>query len=286
FLGVKSWESGNRTSLVIDTEVIRCLGTEPSLLECEFENVNCTNDIVQLTCSDVGIRFKGSVVEYAGRVEIYESHTWWTVCDDYWSINDANAACRMAGYSEAIKAYGYSAFGEGTDPIIANDFHCSGEENSLWDCRSTEHRDGYCRHYEDASLSCSTKFVRLSDGSQPSAGRVEVFISGQWGTVCDDNWDMDDAKVVCRQLGFTNAIASYGSARYSPGIGSIHLDEVQCSGNETDLLLCKSSRTHDCEHSEDASVSCAVGMEKIIISLLNSQIITQIRRLIFQIISN
>ena len=100
--------------------------------------------------------------------------------------------------------------------------------------------------------------IRLQGPSSANGtGRVEVFYHGQWGTVCDDSWDINDAHVVCRELGYkyARAIRSGGA---SVGSGRIWLDEVNCDGNEESLSGCSHGGwgDEDCSHSEDAGVEC------------------------------
>ena len=102
--------------------------------------------------------------------------------------------------------------------------------------------------------------IRLAGGPSGRSGRVEVFANGQWGTVCDDSWDINDARVVCRQLGFADAEASYFGFEHNfgQGTGEILLDDVACTGNEMSLLDCPNNGlgNHNCSHSEDAGVLC------------------------------
>lgn len=43
--------------------------------------------------------------------------------------------------------------------------------------------------------------VRLAGGSSGNNGRVEVYLNGQWGAICDTHWTDRDASVICGQLG-------------------------------------------------------------------------------------
>lgn len=100
--------------------------------------------------------------------------------------------------------------------------------------------------------------VRLAGSSQSYQGRVEVYFGGSWGTVCDDFWDMADARVVCRQLGFPGAWAYVRRAYFGQGTRVILMDNVNCLGTEAQLADCTFSGwgNHDCSHSEDAGVVC------------------------------
>ena len=102
--------------------------------------------------------------------------------------------------------------------------------------------------------------VQLVNGSNAREGRVEVTYGGRQVTVCDDDWDNDNAKVVCKMLGYSGgkALIGRGAHSFGEGTGEILLDNVECTGNEQSLFDCKHRGigVEDCSHVEDAEVKC------------------------------
>lgn len=127
--------------------------------------------------------------------------------------------------------------------------------------------------------------VRLVDGPNENSGRLEVFLNGQWGTVCDDyqeptrylKWGEKIARVVCKSLGF-----SYGKAYIRSTMGGrandgapTWMDHVKCVGDETSIFDCPRPRgeepncNRDGVHDDDLGVECEcdAGVECGIISI-------------------
>ena len=236
-----------------------CQGGEVSLLTCTHNGLgvhNCDHGKdASVVCNDV-IRLVAGRIN-SGRVEVYHNGQWGTVCDDLWDMNDADVVCRQLGFPNASSAPHGAAYGQGSDPIWMDNVNCQGGEVSLFTCTHNDLGVHDCNHGEDASVVCND-VIRLVGGGVNS-GRVEVYHNVQWGTVCDDLWDMNDADVVCRQLGFPNASSAPHGAAYSQGSGPIWMDDVNCQGGEVSLFTCTHNElgVHNCDHGEDASVVCS-----------------------------
>ena len=88
---------------------------------------------------------------------------------------------------------------------------------------------------------------------------MEIFYNGQWGTVCDNNWDFRDASVACRELGYPYAIRALTGSSVPDGTGQIWLDDVSCHGGEKNLTSCYhwGWGVHNCQHDDDAGVQCS-----------------------------
>ncbi|XP_074647198.1 neurotrypsin-like [Tubulanus polymorphus] len=108
----------------------------------------------------------------------------------------------------------------------------------------------------------SGQLVRLrGNGSAAGhAGRVEVYLQESWGIVCDDYWDMKDANVTCRQLGFklgaSKAITTAGYGRGKWNYNDVLMDDTFCFGDEKSLHDCAYDENHDCSSFESSGVEC------------------------------
>lgn len=114
-------------------------------------------------------------------------------------------------------------------------------------------------HLGSTSDSYTPFEIRLVNGLNNCSGRVELFHDGQWGTVCDDNWDMKEANVVCHQLDCGEAKSAPGGAHFGSGDGPIWWDDVHCTGTELSFSRCiaKHWGENNCNHGEDAGVICS-----------------------------
>lgn len=238
---------------------VHCLGGEQSLLNCnhstDSRDIQCTSTIAAgVNCAPLTL--VGGPSDREGRVEVYTDQQWGTVCDTHWGEQEARVVCENLGYfgHHAIPRRS-SFFGGGNGSILLADVQCEGNVSSLLDCRHQVTIPTNCSHNNDAGVSCLP--VRLVGGQNDREGRVEVYLNNIWGTVCDDDWDHDDAQVVCQSLGFPNFTGVARVAAYfGQGSGPILLDNVRCNGNEVDIRNCSFTSNVNCGHSEDAGVIC------------------------------
>uniref|UniRef100_A0A3P8QLW3 SRCR domain-containing protein n=1 Tax=Astatotilapia calliptera TaxID=8154 RepID=A0A3P8QLW3_ASTCA len=222
---------------------VSCSGNESSLTECQHSGWGNSYYYYYyyyydrhyydagVICSGP-IRLTGSgSSQCSGRVEVYHSNSWGTVCDDGWDLNDAEVVCRQLNCGSALEV-----------PQSAHFVFF------VW---STS--------YLLCVLFSAVSIILTGSESTRCSGRVEVYHSNSWGTVCDDGWGLNDAQVVCRQLNCGSALEVPQSAHFGAGTGLIWLDHVTCSGSESSLTECQHSGfgSNTCEHGQDAVVICS-----------------------------
>ncbi|KAG7461574.1 hypothetical protein MATL_G00192570 [Megalops atlanticus] len=226
-----------------------------------------------------------------GIVEVKYKDGWAQICDLGWSPKNSRVICGMMGFPHERKVNKnlYKTYVD--QQQVRYRIHsvaCTGNEVHLSVCPmefAKANTSIPCEGGRPAMVSCVpgpqftqvngkrkrpkiTATVRLKGGWRLGEGRVEVLKNNEWGTVCDDRWNLQSASVVCRELGFGSAKEALTGARMGQGMGPIHMNEVQCLGQEKSLWNCpfKNITSENCQHVEDASVRCNVpymGFEKM-----------------------
>ena len=95
--------------------------------------------------------------------------------------------------------------------------HCIGSANVL--CSYLLNLSSFNKSKKFANTDVLVQ-IRLRGGNKPSEGRIEVLYNKEWGTICDDDWNINAASVVCRMLGFDGALDYAHSGKYGPGEGN------------------------------------------------------------------
>ncbi|XP_051748193.1 scavenger receptor cysteine-rich type 1 protein M130-like [Ctenopharyngodon idella] len=250
-------------------DVFDCDGNETKLSECSISSwsrAECSHRRdVGVICSDSSLAVHDGLVRLSGErqcegeVEVSIHQVWRRVLLDSWSLTESSVVCRQLGCGSVLNFYGSSSSSPEHSHECVTGFQCSGSEAHLGNCSSPQTLS--CSSTQQLSITCLGRgSIRLVGSGGDCAGRLEVFHSGSWGTVCDDSWDIKDAHVVCRQLQCGVALSNQQvPAWFGPGSGPIWLDEVECEGNETSLWKCSSPGwgKHDCQHKKDVGVVCS-----------------------------
>ncbi|CAM5081411.1 unnamed protein product [Eretmochelys imbricata] len=248
------------------TEEFQCGGNESHLVYCPrishgSQTCSHANDASVMCSRLTGFRLVNGSTACSGRVEIQVLGAWGTLCDSHLDLPDANVLCRQLDCGFAVSNPGGGYFGKGTGSVWTDTFHCKGTETHLGHCPVTALGASQCSHNNDAGVICSghSESLRLLNGESRCDGRVEISLRGVWGRVLDDQWDMNDASVVCRELQCGVAEKAYTPLKSEQGTGAVGLRRVHCAGNETRLTLCdnSTSETAQTRIAEDIGVICS-----------------------------
>ncbi|XP_033978185.1 antigen WC1.1-like, partial [Trematomus bernacchii] len=242
------------------TKEFQCGGHESALLDCSSasERNTCSpGTSVSLTCSEPGgVQLVGGESRCAGELEVEHEGEWRPVEGflSRWNLKTAAVLCRELDCGSAVSVGRRKE--SSRRPVWRIDSDCVQSGSALRECAAS-----YSSLYF-LNLTCSDS-VRLLGGTGLCSGRLEVNSdqsnqsNPSWSSVCEADFDQQDAQVVCRQLGCGSPSVLQG-ALYGEGEAPKWTKEFQCGGHESALLDCSSaSERNTCSPGTAVSLTCS-----------------------------
>ncbi|XP_069139920.1 scavenger receptor cysteine-rich domain superfamily protein-like [Argopecten irradians] len=240
-----------------------CKGSEGDISFCRTQDWGTTNcsraQEVGVRCEAKDVRLVGGSHSLEGRVEVKVNGAWSTICDEDWDDTDALTVCRMLLQypidGDVIgKAYPSGTFGKGVGQVALSGVKCNGSEESILQCPLSGHRRVNCDHSRDAGVECqiagfNTTLIASTNHTNDKEGSIHI--SGR--AICDENWDENDAKSVCRSIGYWSSSPTvYRDNWFGSSSGGGNNISPQCKGNEANLVFCPLAK-------EWGKVTCTTG---------------------------
>ncbi|KAM3915862.1 scavenger receptor cysteine-rich type 1 protein M130-like [Leptodactylus fuscus] len=238
---------------------VKCSGEESALWECKhpmwgIERCGHKND-VGVICEDKrtgmssDFRLTNGSQRCAGRVEMMSSGKWGALCLSHWDLQAANVLCRQLQCGTAVSISDGGDSGENL--AWPDEFHCEGIESNLRECTKTVLGNSRCPRQSTAGVRCSgtMESVRLVSGTSHCDGRLEVLENDIWGRVTDQEWDIKEAQVICRELHCGEVIDLF--TLQGPAHGVIQWDNIICQGSERQIKECLKTQHKSSDVSTD-----------------------------------
>lgn len=245
--------------------ILNCADGLSGISGCEMSK-GCTSGVgLSIRCHTKDIRLQGGSHPLEGRVEVKVQGQWRTICDEDWDGLDATTVCRMLTEYPIDQnvtgiAYKSAFFGRGTGRVAMSRVNCNGSEVSLLSCPADMTGGVNCDHSRDAGVSCSVNNHVVLVGTSSTTGTVNIVQGTQWYSVCDHSWTLEDARVLCRSMGYWSSSPTvYMDAWFGQANGTSLNIEPDCKGSELNLAFCRLKNewgNQSCSHSDDAGVSC------------------------------
>ncbi|XP_019851047.1 PREDICTED: egg peptide speract receptor-like [Amphimedon queenslandica] len=258
-----------------------CDGTETNLTDCiASPRGDLTNDstAAYITClktvSTGHLRLTGSATQHQGVLEMYLRHTdrWETICSDNFDNTEAVVACKTLGYgtgrvSHISSSTTFRGSEINTDTAVYS-VSCGGSERDLDSCfvalsgstACSSNRPAYVVCTPNATSPGSTRLFTLQTFNDFK--RVEILYAGRWGTVCNTEWDITDAKITCNTVRQSSEDAQVPT-KFDSIVASqrpLWASGFMCNGTESNLVQCTISNpigyTPNCNHINDVGIYC------------------------------
>ncbi|XP_036974090.1 scavenger receptor cysteine-rich type 1 protein M130-like isoform X4 [Acanthopagrus latus] len=232
-----------------------CLQSGSAISDCVSTKTDTIISHLEVKCSD-SVRLVNGNSLCSGRLEVKSNQRWSSVCEDDFDQQDAEVVCRELGCGAPSVLQG-ALYGEVEAPVWTREFQCGGHESALLDCRTSGSDRNTCSPGKAVGLTCSDS-VRLVNGNSLCSGRLEVKSNQRWSSVCEDDFDQQDAEVVCRELG-CGAPSVLQGALYGEVEAPMWTSEFQCGGHESALLDCRTSGSdrNTCSPGKAVGLTCS-----------------------------